>query len=305
MVAIKGKKVSRKIYYYDIECFNVNNDSRNLEEIANPQRILKETFENYKEIYENIETRHKLSYEQMNGNKLFIIVDEINSDRVNFRAVLSRIDLLPFVEKDGNLEKLSNYIDDDQNIAELTHCILYLQTNILGIEMNHSGAKANAIINYINHKSNIDFIECTIKLEKDQYKKLIEDKKFTLFKIALKANSKAMDDILSKKTVFTNMRSYGVDTLELQLKCKHTKNNTEGMDIPLSIDEMKKLSSDYVEDLETLKVSQGRIVNDCIDLLADKLVSVTEYYSSEERSIISAKVYDSINKSYNLVLLNG
>lgn len=293
---MKENKVIRSLYYYDIKAYTNNNDfDKNGKIVTDFFNILKneqQISNDYKKFFITIG----------NDNELFIIVDNIDTDKILFRMVLCKKDSLPFIEKNGILENIGKYIDNDQNIAEITHCIYYKKEKVLGIEFNFFGARANTFATYLSlfPDNGISYASCQPKLNNDVYSKLISGKDYTLFNISLKTNSQAYTNMLSNKSIFRAI----VDTVpdgdcfEIKIKKRRTKKNkNKGFNLPLTEEEIKKLIKGYREDIEYFTVSQGTM-SEKIDLLSDKFVSKVSVIRTEERTINSQNMYSEIDKFF-------
>lgn len=131
MAKKKENSVKRSLYYYDF-IWNIYDDSkgkfysvkRKEEKLAN----FLEKF-NFKK-GATIEKKYILTTENL--DKVFILVDKVEETYINFRIVLCKTNALPLVEEGGNLEDLEEYIDKKKNIAEITHCIFFKDSGIVG-----------------------------------------------------------------------------------------------------------------------------------------------------------------------------
>lgn len=289
-------KVIRNLYYYDVKAYNDNNT------FDKNGKIITDFFNNLQNEQKINNDYKKFFVTTSNDNELFIIVDNIDPDKILFRMVLCKKDSLPFIEKNGILENIRKYIADDQNIAEITHCIYYKKEMLLGIEFNFFGARANSFAVYLSLLPNngISYVSCQPKLNNDVYSKLISGKDYTLFDISLKTNSQAYSDMLSNKSIFKAI----VDTVpdgdcfEIKIKKRRTKkNNNRGFNLPLTEKEIRILSQEYREDLEYFTVSQGTM-SEKIDLLSDKFVSKVSVIRTENRNIDSQNMYNEIHNFF-------
>ena len=234
--------------------------------------------------------------------KEFIIVDSKDSNQICFRIVLCRENALPYIERDGKLEKLGSVISADQNIAEVTHCVFFAEYGILGAEYNGNGARATSVSEYMTKITGIDsFPRCTAKLNYDTYSKLIQGETFTLFDLSVKTNSEAYNRVLWRKSIFSVLQTTvpESDTMEVILRRRKTKkNNRTGFLLPLSFEEIKTLITDHREDVKRFNVSQNEI-KEKIDLLSDKFVGKLSMVKTANRSIDTEEMYHAISDYFN------
>lgn len=214
---------------------------------------------------------------------------------------MCRKDALPFVEQDGKLEMLDQYLGANQNIAEITHCIYYPETKIMGAEYNASGARATSVGNYLRvFNSDECLITCRAKYNYEAYNKIIAGEELSLFDFEVRTNSAAYTNVLANKSIFKVFQNTypESDTFEVVLRKKKTKKNKfAGFASPLDMDEIKDLLQLYKEDIKKFKISQGKS-SEKIDLLSDKFMSKVSVVRTSQRIIDSNDIYAKINAYY-------
>ena len=292
---MNSNQIKRSIYYY--EWFTHSHSSETNEVIRD------KSSEKLVELLQNLFEKQKIADSYRNfivktsQGEEFIIVDKVEESSISFRIVLCRENALPYIEKNGKLEGLGTYIDADQNIAEVTHCVFFCKYGILGAEYNNNGARATSITEYMIKRTNSDSIPtCRAKLNYDVYSKLIQDETFTLFDFSVATNSEAYNKVLSKKSIFSAIQATvpESDTMEVVLKRRKTKKNKNvGFQLPITFDEIKDLLTNYREDIRKLNVSQNGIGN-AVDLLTDKFVGKVILAKTADRMIDSKEMYASI-----------
>ena len=292
--------IKRSLYYYEWFTHSLDQDTNSL-------RIDKTS----KKIIDFLTDLHdkqlkKDSYKDFMVNtsqgEVFIIIDDINDKQICFRIVLCRENALPYIEKDGKLEELGSVIADDQNIAEVTHCVFFTDFGILGAEYNSNGARATSVSEYMVKISGTDSLpNCRAKLNYDAYSKLIQDETFTLFDFSVKTNSEAYNKVLSNKSIFSAIQATvpESDTMEVILRRKKKKkNNNLGFSLPVSFEDIKNLLLNHREDIKRFNVSQNGM-KDTVDLLADKFVGKVSMTKTTNRTIDSEELYLAITKFFN------
>lgn len=295
---MEKNSVTRSIYYYDLYELKKNKNSDSYSRSSKlVTMLLKDIYDKQKSIdnYKDFLQSHS------NGSDYFIIVDSCEEDSIKFKVVMCRKDALPFVEQDGKLEMLVQYLGANQNIAEITHCIYYPDTKIMGAEYNASGARATSIGNYLKaFNSDECNIICRAKYNNEAYNKIVLGKELSLFDFEVKTNSAAYVNVLANKSIFQVIQNnYSEsDTFEVILRKKKTKKNQfAGFVSPLDMAEIKELLQMYKEDIKKFRISQGKS-SDKIDLLSDKFMSKVSVIRTNQRIIDSKDMYAKIDAYY-------
>ena len=135
----------------------------------------------------------------------------------------------------------------------------------------------------------------------DAYSKLIEGEEYSLFDFAVKSDSDAYNNMLSKKSIFKTIRTEipDSDTIEVILRKRKTKKNKySGFTAPFTMSETKELLENYREDIKRFNVSQNAI-SDKIDLLSDKFVNQVSLVRTTARTIDSEEMYKAIRNFFD------
>lgn len=299
-------KVKRSIYFYNLYTYTVDqSDDQKMIVEKNSQRL--STFftalqdrqhkiqdNNYSDFFINLSS----------GDQLLVLVDEQHESKVFFRMILSRINALPQIETNGNLKSLGDLIEQNQNIAEVTHCIYYRHYATMGAEFNFSGAYPSKIANYINvmnERSGSSYVaECSSKLDDDVFRKLDKDGDFSLFDLSLRNDEHTKAYLQKQRGVVRSMFGTIPDTDTVQVvmkKRKMKKNDYKGFTPPLDIAAMQELVHGYRESVARFNVSQGSI-SDPINLLSDKYSKRVQVNVDEERTIKAAEMYMHIDQAF-------
>lgn len=208
---------------------------------------------------------------------------------------------LPLVENNGLLNFLADYLPKNFTLAEITHCVIFPQYNIMGAEYNFSGARPTAIKPYLPRLYNkIDYVYCANKLDGNVFSKLKNGETFSLFSLSVKNDSAAMTHLMNETSLFRLpfTKISDVDVFEISLKRRKTKSH-DGFDSPIPIDDMDEFIREYREDIKSFKVSQGSIQRDKIDLLYDKLVKTSEITKTVNKTVDSDEAYKIIKDFFN------
>lgn len=264
--------------------------------------IIKNVFSEIKKM--QLDNDNDIMIEVKSGNKLFMIIDNDSENRIDFRIVLSRRDIIPFVEKNGKLESLTNYIGKNQNIAEITHGVYFKGYGVFGIEYNFNGARSSAIPQYFMEQSSvIEYMQLSNILNMDAYLKLNTKKDYSLFDMTIRNNSILHNKLMERTSIFTaNEKFDEVETYEVILRKRKTKKNGyKGFNLPMSYDLLEEILTENREDIEKFRVSQDKMSKN-IDLLSDKFVNKVTFVKEKNRAIDSKNMYGNISSYFELVV---
>lgn len=297
--------VRRNFYYYNIKPMTYNSDGK-LVEVSDSSTVFYETFEKILELCNEIKTGEKLPDNLgrvvENGGKLYVLVDKVvRNEPIEFRLVLCRTDALPYVENQGLLEFLTKYLPQNFSLAEITHCVIFPQYNILGAEFNFSGARVASIKEYLPAVySKIEHVYCTPRLNDTVLRKLRKNEDLSLFRMVLKNNSNAMREMMEEKSIF-RLPFAGikeVETFEIVFKSRKGK-RTKGFKSPIPLDQIDDFIQRNRDDLKTFIISQKSVQNDAVDLLHDKFVCKADVTKTANKMIDSRSAYHIIEKFFD------
>ena len=317
---MSDKTVKRKIYYYDLTLKLHENNKKNATKLGTYDQgeKIKEIFLQIKEKQDNLAfttspseialIQKDLEMTLSNHSKLYIIVDEISdSGIIKFRIVLCRNNAFPYVYKNGKLELLTENVNGKFELAEITHCVIFADSMIMGGEFNFHGSRPSAIATYISYKiSEVAFLECSGKLNNDSINKIVEGKPFALFDLSIRNSEDVKNRLAANQFIIeTWLKGIPEDTEEYEIILKKKRGaKNKGFESPLTNEQYKKLVNDFREDISKLKISQG-IQRDAIDLLNDKLVhSLPISVETMDKTIISEYMYNEIENFYHNVIEN-
>ena len=292
--------ILRSFYYYDIKALKKDSEGKLVDE-DDQQECLYKAFEHINELFANKEY-NKLTISVKNGDRVHVIPDEVKrGSPIKFRLVLVRTDALPLVEQDGKLTSLTDYIDNEFGLAEITHCVVFPRFGIMGAEYNYSGARATALKEYLPKiVQDIEYLYCVPHLNQDVFEQLIEEKGLTLFQLEVK-NTPVMKNYIAEsqsafRLLFTGFPES--DTYEVILKRREGKNK-KGFKSPMSTEDMKDFIRNCDDDIKKFKVSQGLIQRDAIDLLGQKVVCKTDVIRTANKHVDSNDAYRILTDYFN------
>ncbi len=307
--------VNRSIYYYDIAAFENRENDKEMTRFEDQKGALIKCFKKIKKLNENLdkekneekrkEILKSLEQNTLNGDKLYVVVDNINEESgiIRFRIILCRLDALPFIEQTGELKNIVSIIKGDFNIAEVTHCVIFSEYGVMGAEFNYNGARPSAVAYYLPQIDKaIAHLSCTGKFRNDVFEKIVDEGGYSLFELGVK-NSPEMRRILRDDMGLHQAFTQDIpdiDTYEIIVKRKITKKK-KGFVLPFSVGVMRNFVNNNRESIEKFKVSQGAL-KDSIDLLGDKLVCKSDFVLTENRSIDSSSIYGITENYFDAVV---
>lgn len=303
---MKEQQVKRSLYYYDL-VWKVFDEERGEYKAVRNKKV---KFENFLAKF-NLQEGEKLNGKYIilteKGDSVFIITDNIYDDYIEFRIVLSKNNALPLVETGGNLKELEEFIGEKQNIAEITHCVFFKKTGILGGEFNFSGARVSVLNWYMprvlakdGDDQKLYEVKLVSKINNDAYKKLDREKGFTLFSMSFKPDSELYREVLSKTTIFSSAALSAPDAEIIEITMKKRKKNKKDyqrMSPVLTREQIQQIIKEYRDDVDKFYVSQ-ETYSDGVDLLTDKLVTKVDIVRTKKRTIDSQDIYQKIKNFY-------
>lgn len=294
-----SEQIKRSMYYYNM--FSLVKDGKTYA-MMKSQNYLYKFFSLLKE-EQSKSNDYQDFVESTSRGETIIYIDRQENNNFYFRIALCRENALPYIEKNGQLESLGSYIGNDQNIAEVTHCVFFSDYCILGVEYNYNGPRCSLIPEYISKRDeDAPVVQCHPKLNYDAYEKLLKDEEYSLFEFAFSPDSKVYTEFLSSKSIFNIFQKATpeADIIEVCIKKRKTKRNEyKGFTLPFQDQEIKKLLDKYRDDIKKFIVSQDKL-SEGIDLLSDKFVGKVTLIKTKDRTIDADAMYLEIYKYFEL-----
>ncbi len=311
-MAKKKGKIERSIHYFDIVLQRLGKDKEeSFVSYSDQEGKMLVVFKYFQELnrklkkekdkQKRLEILEKMEYTTEKGDKLYVEVDEINKNdaRICFRLVLCRPDAFPYIEKDGQLESIVGLVEGDFNLAEITHCVIFYDTGIMGAEFNFNGARPSAIAAYVGFKcEKVDRFVCTPKLRGDTFKRISDERGYSLFQLKVK-NTPDMKVFLRDKMGFigsTINEINELDSYEIILRRRIGKKK-HGFPPIMPKKELEDFIEKNIENIEKFEINQG-IYDTPINLLTDKMITRKEFIMTKKKMIDSYSMYESIANFY-------
>lgn len=295
--------ISRNFYFYDLAIM-YKDQSGNYQRVQDGSNKFYDAFSRIRDTIENTNSnspaQKSLILNVGNGETIHALPEPVVLGQpISFRLVLDRTEGLPLIEQEGAFSSLHDHIENDFALAEITHCVIFPDTGIMGAEFNFSGARATSIKYYLPYViSDIDYVYCTVHLEKDVFDRLESGKPLSLFDLAIRNTPEVRTYLMNQtsflKLPFTNISD--VDIFEIVLK---RKRGGKGFHMPLNFDEARDLISTCGDDVQRFKISQGAIHRDEIDLLRQRVVFRKSVIRQDDNTVDSQDAFRIIIDLYN------
>lgn len=308
---MSNETVKRKFYFYSVEAgyLNQSNTVTKYDNIADP--FYKLFCDIQKLEYSNTDfSSNYLLYQNMYGDYVYIHIDSINKEKIEFKLMLCRDKLLPFVEENGVLKPIYElFTNKKQKLAEVTHCVLYLEKNVLGMEYNFAGAKVKDLIIYLEAKAkygNVVNIKIDNLVNEDTIEKIQNNGEMSLLHIKVLSGSKAIKQLADADNAFNslNIASGNIDYVELVLRRGVTKKKPGFIIQGLTKDVLKEIFKKNKTDFDKFSLRYGR-GNDIIDLLNENFVCKRDFIPISNTKIIEdSDAYDLMNQYYKYEVLS-
>ncbi len=295
----RRETVQRSFFYYDIKPLKKNNDG-DLQGVENKEEILYSVYESIDALIANDEL-DKLTVRLESGDRIYVIPDAVErGEPIKFRIVLVRMNGFPFVEQEGALTSLTDYIKDDFGLAEITHCVIFPDYGILGAEYNNSGARPAAIKEYLPRvSSELDSLYCAPHMNEDVLEKIIDDKEYSLFQLEIRNTTAMKKYIADSQSAFLMPFISIPDVGKYEVVMKRA-GKKRGFKAPMNKEEMRDFITSCGEDITTFKVCQEGWLKDAVDLLGQRVVYKTGVLSTKNKSIDTEAAYKIIIDYFNI-----
>ncbi len=307
----KEKKVKRRFFYYSLTGRYLDLSDNTLKSCDNMAFTMKKALKNINDLTYSDKDFSKTSLLHRNGdgNYIYIKIDSVSKKSIMFRLLLCRDNLLPFIEENGDLTPLSDMITRNQKMAEITHCVLFMDKAVLAMEFNFAGAKTKDLAEYLTAKSNstlLKEIEIPNLVNGNSLKKLKGDEELFLLQMKVAANSEAIKELLAEDDAFKALdcKRRNIDSVELVLRRRPGKKRS-GFIIPcINADFIGRIFKKYKTDFGNVKVKYG-YGTETIDLLAENYVCKADFVPVKKtKTIDKDEAYDVMDSYYKREVKN-
>jgi hypothetical protein len=305
--------VSRSIYYYDLLAV-----IRKGSKITEEKEAILRSFERIRKLYEDFldakrkgdETLAKkllnaVHYITEKGDYLYVLVDEIVDYKIKFRLVRTRTNAYPYIDINGELEKITTKIKGEFDVAEVTHCVIFADKNIMGAEYNSAGARATSLSVLFDERDyEVESLKVLNRIDKKAINKLQENKKYKMFQLTIKNSPEIIKKLRDKNLLGAAFGDFEFDTYTITIKRRITKNKS-GFIPPFGVEEIEDLLKNNGDEIKSFTVDQGMYTKE-VNLLSEKMMVKTDFeYDKDERILDSAQVYNKIENSAVKILIES
>lgn len=305
--------VSRSIYYYDLFPVIKKNSK-----ILETKDAIINSFMQIRKLYKNFLVAKKkgndilakkllndIHYLTDRGDYLYVLVDEIIEYTIKFRLVRCRTNAFPYIDMEGELEKITTKIEGEFDVAEVTHCVIFADKNILGAEYNSSGARATSLsILFDERNYEVESLKILSKINREAINKLQKNRRYKLFTITVRNSPEIIKKLVDKDLLGAAFGDFEFDTYTISIKRRITKNKS-GFIPPFGIDEIEDLLKSNGDQITKFTVDQGLYTKE-INLLSEKMMVKADFeYDKDERILDSNQVYNRIINAAITILIES
>ncbi|WP_029503966.1 hypothetical protein [Lachnoclostridium phytofermentans] len=299
----KKTEIQRKFYYYEIDIRREIAGS--VEKVPDLKKCIKDIFCRIKHLkYSDTDFTDKyLVQENERGDYTYLIIDELDDHYIKFRMLLCKDKLLPYIEESGKLEPLANkVITGKKKLAEITHGIIFLESNTLALEYNAAGGRKTDLSKYIDSKAGIPQITyLTNRVNPDTLKNIKQNGEISLLKIKVKTNSAVIAMLTAEDTAFSslNCKNDDIDSVEIVMR-RRTSSKKKGFIFPfLSAEFVNKLFKNNKEDFDKFSLAYGSGSGE-INLLEEQFICNDPFIPIEKtKTIKQEEAYNSMIEYYD------
>ena len=149
---IKQKTKNKEIYYYKPILQQYDKEYQGFKNVENVSEELKRIFKEIKEMSLNKNDENNVYIQRDANTYNYILVYFDNNNYIYGMLIRSSNDVYPSIEQEGNIIPLKNKLPPNSNLANITHFVIFLDENVIGIEYNNVGARPTSVANYITEK---------------------------------------------------------------------------------------------------------------------------------------------------------
>lgn len=312
MAKEKNATVNRRFFYYTVDIKHIDGAPNTAITCKDPKASLIETFKRIQKLkyHNSIFTPQYVVHQNSDGNYIYIIIDNLKSNKIEFRLLLCRDKLLPYIEENGKLTPLSNLLANSfQRMAEITHCIFFLNTNTMAMEYNFAGAKIKELAEYLINKADYEYLSDISFLNLiniNTLKKLKANEEMSLLSIKVNANAYVINELIKADPSFKalNCNVDNVDQVELILRRRVSKKKSGFIINGINSTFIGKLFVNNKSDFGRFKVRYGYGTEE-IDLLSDNFICKESFVPvGKTKTIDSEEAYQKMFQYYKDNVVN-
>lgn len=191
------RKITRQIYFYEINLQKLDREKGFLLS-QNYKEDLKDIFNKISVFpFDKTNLDYSMYLKKSNGTYDFIEIDEITDDVIKGKLINIDDSGLTYYEEQGKVRSLKERLPELASVAQISHFIIYLESNIMAFEYNVKSSHAPSLANYIREKLKMEYYI--------EFKNLVNRNKKKLFNSITKV--KSFEFMASSKLLLANQAS--------------------------------------------------------------------------------------------------
>lgn len=155
---MKENTKRKEIYFYKPVLQKYEKSTNSFKLINNTNEELKNVFNRIQELSLDKKAQNNIYVKRDNNTYNYITIDFSNDSYIYGQIICSANDIYPSLEEDGKLSPLKEKLPNGSNLAHITHFVIFLDDNIIGVEYNNTGCRPSSISNYINEKFKAEYM---------------------------------------------------------------------------------------------------------------------------------------------------
>lgn len=261
------RKLSRNVYFYEVGLSKYEQESNNTYvETNNFSEDMKNLFSGLEELdcdKQNLE--NSLYEKKASGTYDFVIIDKIDEHYIYGKLINSDDSGLTYFEENGVIKPLSEKLDNNISIAEISHFCINLDTKIMAFEYNAKCSHASSLSNYLYKKWKQLFRISFMNLQnKETLRRFNKIKRIAKFEFKASSKLLELNNISSSNKLFLALNAtYGLSnnsseigqliTLKMQNQTLTKKQKKEGKTPYFDAQQLKNDISDITNLTEDTK----------------------------------------------------
>ena len=300
----------KEIYFYKPVLHKYEKSTNSLILIDNTNEELKNIFSRIQELSLDKNAQNNIYVKRDNNTYNYIVIDFFNDSYIYGKIICSANDIYPSLEENGELSSLKEKLPNGSNLAHITHFVIFLDDNIIGIEYNNTGCRPSSISNYINEKFKGEYIlnlnetintTTETKLNKT---KLVKEIDLTLDKSSITKfqaeQGELFEALKATQSLAKNICDDDKFTISVRLKSRNGFNITDDIKNGLKSLVRKDEDEDKNKLKEKIKIKSQSVDDENFefDLIRQVLKATKVYVKVKDNMIDSDDMFEKIIDSY-------
>lgn len=305
---MKENTKRKEIYFYKPVLQKYEKSTNSFKLIDNTNGELKNIFNRIKELSLDKKAQNNIYVKRDNNTYNYIAIDFSNDSYIYGQIICSANDIYPSLEEDGRLSPLKEKLPNGSNLAHITHFVIFLDDNIIGVEYNNTGCRPSSISNYINEKFKAEYmlslneaINSTTETKLNKTK-LVKEIDLTLDKSSISKFQSEQGELFEALQATQNLAKNICDddrfTISVRLKSRTGFKITE--DIKNGLKSLVRKDENGNKLKEKIKIKSQSVDDENFefDLVRQVLKATKVYVKVKDNMIVSDDMFEKIIDSY-------